>query len=218
MSQDLEQRLQAGDTDATSVIVTGSSERIARMAARHGLRVAKLLETGAVLEVPAGTLERGGQRQRGRSAVEQSPGRSAHGRDQPDDRRGPGAGRAAGRRASVALTGAGIGVAVIDTGVAPMPELRGRIIASQDFTDERGLGLDEHGHGTHVAGIIAASGANRFDETRGVAPGANIISLKVLDAQGKGLAANVIEAIDWAVAEPRAATTSASSTCRSAAR
>ena len=41
---------------------------------------------------------------------------------------------------------------------------------------------------------------NQFDETRGVAPGANIISLKVLDAQGKGLAANVIKAIDWVVA------------------
>jgi serine protease AprX len=66
-----------------------------------------------------------------------------------------------------------------------MPELRGRLIASKDFTDERGLGLDQHGHGTHVAGIIAASGANRFDETRGVAPGANIISLKVLDDQGR---------------------------------
>ena len=105
-----------------------------------------------------------------------------------------------GRRASARSPGAGIGVAVIDTGVAMMPELRGRIIASHDFTDERGLGLDEHGHGTHVAGIIAASGANQFDDTRGVAPGANIISLKVLDAQGKGLAADVIEAIDWAVA------------------
>ena len=90
-----------------------------------------------------------------------------------------------------AFTGDGVGIAVIDTGVAMMPELRGRIIASRDFTDEHGLGLDQHGHGTHVAGIIAAAGANRFDETRGVAPGANIISLKVLDAQGKGLAADV---------------------------
>ena len=56
VSRDLELRLQAGDTDATSVIVAGSPERIARIAARHGLRVTKQLETGAVLEVPAGTL------------------------------------------------------------------------------------------------------------------------------------------------------------------
>ena len=84
-----------------------------------------------------------------------------------------------------------------------MPEFGGRIIASKDFTDDRGLGIDQHGHGTHVAGIIAASGANRFDETRGVAPGANIISLKVLDAQGKGLAADLIQAIEWAVKNRR---------------
>ena len=57
MSRDLEQRLRAGDTDATSVIVTGSSEQIARVAARHGLRIRKVLETGAVLDVPAGALE-----------------------------------------------------------------------------------------------------------------------------------------------------------------
>ena len=57
MSQDLEQRLLTGDTEVTSVIVTGSSERIARVAARHGLVVRELLETGAVLDVPAGTLE-----------------------------------------------------------------------------------------------------------------------------------------------------------------
>ena len=198
VSRDLEQRLQAGDTDATSVIVAGSRERIARIAARHGLRIAKLLETGAVLEVPAGTLSAVAND----SEVDQLSSNhlvEAHmavtnqtiGADLVQQGGwAPGIGP---------LTGAGIGVAVIDSGVAPMPELRGRIIASKDFTDDRGLGLDQHGHGTHVAGIIAASGANRFDETRGVAPGANIISLKVLDAQGKGLAADVIEAIDWAV-------------------
>jgi serine protease AprX len=84
--------------------------------------------------------------------------------------------------------------------VAIMPEFRGRIIASRDFTDDRGPGIDQNGHGTHVAGIIAAAGRNRFDDTEGVAPGANIISLKVLDAKGKGVAGDVIEAIDWAVA------------------
>jgi len=195
MSQDLEQRLLTGDTEVTSVIVTGSSERIARVAARHGLVVRELLETGAVLDVPAGTLEAlasdsevdhlstnylveahmGVTNQTIGADVVQAGGWA------------PGIG---------AFTGAGIGVAVIDTGVAMMPELRRRIIASHDFTDERGLAIDEHGHGTHVAGIIAASGANQFDETRGVAPGANIISLKVLDAQGKGLASNVIPSRD----------------------
>src|SRR5262245_33198937 len=56
MSRDLEQRLQAGDSDATSVLSSGTQARIARIAARHGLRISKRLDTGAVLEVPAGML------------------------------------------------------------------------------------------------------------------------------------------------------------------
>ena len=59
---------------------------------------------------------------------------------------------------------------------------------------------DENGHGTHVAGIIAAAGAKKNDSTRGVAPGAHIISLKVLDADGGGYAGDVVEAIEWAIA------------------
>src|SRR6185503_8777478 len=98
------------------------------------------------------------------------------------------------------LTGKGIGIAVIDSGVANVPELNGRIIASVDFTGEKGPVLDKNGHGTHIAGIIAAHGQNRFDETSGVAPDADIISLKVLDAKGHGVVGDVIQAIDYAVA------------------
>jgi serine protease AprX len=199
ISRDLEQRLQAGDTDATSVIVAGTPERIARIAARHGLRITKPLATGAVLEVPAGALEAVANDAEVDSLssnlvveAHMAVTNQTIGADLVQQGGwAPGIGP---------LSGAGIGVAVIDSGVAQMPELRGRIIATKDFTDDHGIGQDQHGHGTHVAGIIAASGANRFDETRGVAPGANIISLKVLNAQGKGLAADVIQAIDWAVA------------------
>ena len=97
--------------------------------------------------------------------------------------------------------------------MANVPELRGRILASVDFTDSHGQGLDLDGHGTHVAGIIAASGRNVKDDTRGVAPGANIISLKVLDAQGKGRAATLSRRSTGPLSIARN-TTSASSTCR----
>jgi serine protease AprX len=202
MSRDLEQRLTAGDTDATSVIVSGTRERIERVAARHGLRIQKLLDSGAVLDVPAGMLAAVASD----SEVDQLSGNhfvEAH-LGVTNDTIGATLVQQGGWAPGVgALTGAGVGVAVIDSGVAMMPELHGRIVASRDFTDDRGLGLDQHGHGTHVAGIIAASGANRFDETRGVAPGANIISLKVLDARGKGVVADVIQALDWAVKNRR---------------
>ena len=62
---------------------------------------------------------------------------------------------------------------------------------SLDFTGtsvERAPGRDENGHGTHVAGII-----------RDVAPGAHIVSLKAMGADGSGFTSNVIEALDWAI-------------------
>jgi serine protease AprX len=117
------------------------------------------------------------------------------------------------------LTGAGIGVAVIDSGVAEVPELRGRIVVSVDFTatsKKNGQAVradadcvtssggvitragDANGHGTHVAGIIAAS--SKEGTMKGIAPGAHIINLKVLDAEGGGYAGDVVEAIDWAIA------------------
>jgi serine protease AprX len=199
LSRDLAERLRAGDVQAASVIVTGTDAQVQDLAARHGLRVKKRLATGAVVEVPAGTLE----------ALADDPAA-----DQLSSTHEVSAHMAVTNQSIGAdlvheggwaegigpLTGKGVGIAVIDSGVAIMPEFRGRIIASRDFTDDRGPGIDQNGHGTHVAGIIAAAGRNRFDDTEGVAPGANIISLKVLDAKGKGVAGDVIEAIDWAVA------------------
>jgi len=199
LSSDLVQRLGSGDAHATSVIVTGSQPQIDRIAARNGLTVRKRLQTGAVLDVPAGRLaalaaDAEADQVSGNLVVQ------AHD-DITNQTIGADVVQAGNWTANGSgLTGQGIGVAVIDSGVANMPELRGRIIVSRDFTDDRGAGLDLNGHGTHVAGIIAAAGATRYTNATGVAPGANIISLKVLDAQGKGVMGDVIDAIDWAVA------------------
>ena len=90
------------------------------------------------------------------------------------------------------FTGRGIGVAVIDTGVdAKHPYLAGRVALSLDFTGasvQRSLGRDENGHGTHVAGII-----------RDIAPGAHIVDLKAMGADGSGFTSNVIAALNWAI-------------------
>lgn len=92
--------------------------------------------------------------------------------------------------------GTGIGVAVLDTGVdLTHPDLKGRVVANVSCVKSSQTGNDEHGHGTHVAGIIAAN-----DNTVGVvgiAPQARIIAVKVLDAKGIGTASSVLCGIDW---------------------
>src|SRR5436305_3782940 len=83
------------------------------------------------------------------------------------------------------LTGEGVGVALVDTGVVPVPGLRADHVAngpdlSLDSVNGDVRYLDTYGHGTHLAGIIAGSG-NGF---RGVAPGATLTSVKVGAADG----------------------------------
>ncbi|HEX6544915.1 MAG TPA: S8 family serine peptidase [Bryobacteraceae bacterium] len=109
------------------------------------------------------------------------------------------------------LTGAGIGVAVIDSGIDASPDLSllgllPRIVYTQDFTG--GNGRDAFGHGTHVAGIIGANGfsSNCWNCTRslvGIAPNVSFINLRVLDANGQGSDSAVIQAIERAIALKR---------------
>ena len=103
------------------------------------------------------------------------------------------------------LDGSGIAVAVIDSGVSAVDDLTAsRIIFSQDFYAPGGDGSDQYGHGTHVAGIIAGSGADSTGPAysytfKGVAPGANIVNLRVLGPDGSGQDSDVIAAIDTAI-------------------
>ncbi|HEY8655284.1 MAG TPA: S8 family serine peptidase, partial [Candidatus Limnocylindria bacterium] len=93
------------------------------------------------------------------------------------------------------LSGAGVRIAIVDTGVdAAHPDLRARIAAFQNFSDVGGADpADDVGHGTHVAGIAAGAGA----VYRGVAPGATLIIAKALSAAG-GTEDAVLAAMSWA--------------------
>jgi serine protease AprX len=106
------------------------------------------------------------------------------------------------------LDGAGIGIAVVDTGVQFHRDLRRSQGAPQPLEveivgHEQGL-ADHYGHGTHVAGIINGNGAESSDDRsfrtfRGLAPGARLISLRALGPDGTGRTSDVIAAIDWAI-------------------
>src|SRR5207249_3707479 len=83
------------------------------------------------------------------------------------------------------------------------PDLKNRIVASLDFTDSKTKG-DDYGHGTHVAGIIAGSGvgsrgADGKPSYVGMAPGAGIVSMRVLGSDGTGFVSDAIEAIDYVI-------------------
>src|SRR5579885_1796613 len=96
-----------------------------------------------------------------------------------------------------AATGGGL-VAVIDTGVDPThPDLKGQIAAVANFTSAADA-YDHNGHGTHVAGLIAARMNDGIGGV-GVAPGAHLLVAKALDDKGNGTYATVIEALEWSV-------------------
>jgi len=110
------------------------------------------------------------------------------------------------------FTGAGIGVAVIDSGINDNhPDLwnsdhtSSRVVYHQDFTGTATTNLsggkyDLYGHGTHVAGIIGGNGYLSGGQYQGVAPAVNLIDLRALDANGVGSDSTVIAAIQQAIA------------------
>jgi serine protease AprX len=126
------------------------------------------------------------------------------------------------------FVGTNIGIAVIDSGIQPVPDLNtasatnlpagqppalkfanvpgevapgasGRIVYSENFVVGQNDARDSYGHGTHVAGLIAGNGAQsskngNFYTFYGVAPNANLINLRALDANGAGTDSSVIAA------------------------
>lgn len=104
------------------------------------------------------------------------------------------------------LDGTGVGVAVIDSGIAAVDDMvASHVVYAQNFADDGGSSAaDLYGHGTHVAGILAGSGRDStgpqdFYTFKGIAPGVNLINLRVLDASGNSTDSAVIAAIQTAI-------------------
>ncbi|MCM3364907.1 S8 family peptidase [Niallia sp. Sow4_A1] len=100
------------------------------------------------------------------------------------------------------LTGKGINVAIIDTGVHPHEDLitpNNRIVAFKDLVNHKIEPYDDNGHGTHVAGCVASNGLSSDGIFEGTAPEANIIAIKTMDGRGRGTISNIIEGIEWVI-------------------
>ena len=96
--------------------------------------------------------------------------------------------------------GKGVGVAVIDTGVSPMPDLAGRLVHGPDLSGE-GTVVDRYGHGTVMAGIIAGSGADSASRSSGaftgVAPAAHVVAVKAAGRNGAVDVSTMLQAMHW---------------------
>ena len=106
-------------------------------------------------------------------------------------------------------TGAGVTVALIDTGVSAVPDLAGKLLPVRDdvtgatkacvnLSGESSCS-DSYGHGTFMAGIIAGSGANSGGTYKGMAPGARIVSIKIAGKDGAADVSTVLAAVQWVV-------------------
>ena len=103
-----------------------------------------------------------------------------------------------GRSSAVSTSRDGIAVAIVDSGIAPHPDLPlGRIRAFKDFVSGGRTPVDGCGHGTHVAGIVAGSGLNSDGLYAGIAPDADIVALRVLGDDCSGNTSDVIDALEW---------------------
>ena len=191
LSKDLAAELAAPTRAALQVIVDGDSARVQRLAARYGLRVKKALEAGAVLEGSANQVDAAaGDPEMARMSLDaEVRGQMAVTREAIGaDLAYGGFGRVPG------VTGKNVVVAVIDSGVQKgHPGIKGRVIEAVDFTGSGGG--DQFGHGTHLASVIAGNDVG--GNYGGVAPGAKIVSLKVLKADGSGETSDVIRALRW---------------------
>ncbi|MDQ3770529.1 MAG: S8 family peptidase [Actinomycetota bacterium] len=98
----------------------------------------------------------------------------------------------------VRRSGNGVTVAVLDTGVARNPELGSRVRARVDFTPELD-GWDRYGHGSHMIGIVAGDGSQSSGRHAGVAPGADIVSIKAGNWNGATDVSVVLAGLQWAV-------------------
>jgi serine protease AprX len=189
------------------VIVHGTGADLHTIAARHGVHIARVLNGGAVLEANAAQID----------ALAAEPSIQHLSGDLPvadfmtvstqatlaDKVRAGQSGGLLGLGGISGVNGQGVVVAILDSGISAHRALTGKVLASVSMIAGQPT-ADEYGHGTHVAGIITGTGAYSAGVTSqyagGIAPGAQLVNVRVLGDDGVGNTSDVIAGIDWVIA------------------
>ncbi|HEV8347270.1 MAG TPA: S8 family peptidase [Vicinamibacterales bacterium] len=207
LSGDLQTYVAKHNKARVRVIVRGTATDLEAIAARRGLHIVRRLP-GAVV-VLANSVEMNELSDEGgvdnlsgdlRVGTSMSVSDQSTAADQARD----GTPGLLGVGALPAVTGQGIGVAILDSGITPHTALANRVVANVSFVPGDPSVTDGFGHGTHVAGIIGGNGAAAAGVTSlytgGIAPGAALVNVRVLGNDGSGYVSNVIAGIEWVIA------------------
>jgi serine protease AprX len=104
---------------------------------------------------------------------------------------------------SYSLDGSNVNIAVLDSGIdvnhKSFSGQLSKVVFSKDFTGENRTD-DPYGHGTHVAAVAAGTGTATNGNYEGVASGANLVNLRVLNSKGTGSVSGILKALDWIMA------------------
>jgi serine protease AprX len=193
----------------TRLIVHGSRSVLEAVAARHRVAVVRWLDDGAVLsangrELAALAADRAIDHLSGDTLVR--PAMKISNPSTLADQARTGTSGLLGIGAIPGVTGQGVGIAIVDSGIAthsalPNTTLSKKVVANVSFVTGDPSTDDEYGHGTHVAGIIAGTNTGTTGlYTGGIAPGAQLVNVRVLGDNGAGYTSDVIAGINWVIA------------------
>src|SRR5918996_288578 len=208
LSADLELLVRNRSAQRQRVIVQGDAEALRNLERRHRVRVVRMLAHDAVIEANAAEIERIAADAAYAHMSGDLPVRSAmsvSNKSTAADQTRSGTSGLLGLLGAISgVTGKNIGIAVIDSGIASGHKaLYGRVKKRVDYVQDGSTTLDPFGHGTHIAGLIAGQASAAVGVTKsytgGIAPGAYLIDVRVLGADGIGLTSHVIDGIDWVI-------------------
>ena len=208
LSGDLQLFVRGRSTQRQRVIVRGDADALNDLERRHRVRVVRRLAHEAVVEANAEEVERIASDAAYAHLSGDLPVRSAmsvSNKSTAADQTRSGSSGLLGLLGAISgVTGKNIGIALLDSGIASNHRaLYDKVARRVDFVGDASAKLDPFGHGTHIAGLMAgqASAARYITGayTGGIAPGAHLIDVRVLGANGVGYTSDVIDGIDWVI-------------------